>query len=157
METAEAIDGQELLGNDSVDTARFARGQNPDFIANQWKPGQSGYTGGRRSGPSLTTMLRWAIEAEIKVRRRGRNCWETKTGGQWIVERLFAAAVKGDMRAMTIIFDRLDGAKPIAQIFNQNVNAVGSFNLTPETSEKLREGYQKLVESRKALPEAAPA
>ena len=66
----------------------------------QFKPGQSGNPGGRRSGRSLTSYLRDGLD---EVTEGGRDAREL------IAERLIDLALSGDRQAIRDVFDRVDG------------------------------------------------
>lgn len=73
-----------------------------------FRPGQSGNPNGRPKGRSLTARLRTII---------GRETKDGKDYGDLVMEVLVKAALKGDMKAMGYILDRVDGklAQPIKQ------------------------------------------
>jgi hypothetical protein len=65
----------------------------------KWKPGQSGNPGGRPRG-TLTDVLK-IILAEVGP--------TGKANGQLIMERLAVMAVSGNIDAIKVILDRVDG------------------------------------------------
>ena len=74
----------------------------------RFQPGRSGNPSGRPKGQSLTARLRRIIDREAK---------DGKDYGDLVMEVLVKAALKGDMKAMGYILDRVDGklAQPIKQ------------------------------------------
>lgn len=77
-------------------------------VEHRFRPGQSGNPSGRPKGRSLAARLRTIIDRETK---------DGKDYGDLIMEVLVKAALKGDMKAMGYILDRVDGklAQPIKQ------------------------------------------
>lgn len=71
-----------------------------------WQPGRSGNPGGRPKGQTLTSRLRKIIDQETK---------DGKDYGDLVMQVLVKAALKGDMKAMSLLLDRVDG-KVIQQI-----------------------------------------
>ena len=67
----------------------------------QWQPGQSGNPGGRPKGTSLTSVLRELLDQIPKG--------DTAKLKERIVKALLDKALRGDTRALDIIFDRTDG------------------------------------------------
>ncbi len=64
-------------------------------------PGQSGNPRGGPRGPrTLTTRLRKIIDQETK---------DGKDYGDLVMQVLVKAALKGDMKAMSLLLDRVDG------------------------------------------------
>jgi hypothetical protein len=67
----------------------------------KFQPGQSGNPGGRRKGSrNLTARLREIVEREAK---------DGKDYGDLVMEALVKAAKKGDVKAIAIMLDRIDG------------------------------------------------
>lgn len=73
----------------------------PEMEARKWKPGQSGNPGGVPRGRSLTAVLRELLE-QIP---RG----DTAKLKERIVKALLDKALRGDTRALDLIFERSDG------------------------------------------------
>lgn len=72
----------------------------------KFAPGQSGNPRGRpRKGSSLTEFLRWSASQIVSEEDR-------RTKAQAAAEAAFAAALGGDVAALKLIFDRLDGKVP---------------------------------------------
>ena len=70
--------------------------------ASRFRPGQSGNPGGRPKGAkNLLTDLRAELSSTMTIRERGRERAVTKQVA--IVKALVAAAVDGDMRAITTL------------------------------------------------------
>lgn len=74
----------------------------------QFTPGQSGNPAGRPKGRSLTARLRDIVE---------RSNGTTKDIGDAVMEVLVKSALKGDMKAMALLLDRVDGK--VIQQFQQ--------------------------------------
>ena len=75
---------------------------------NRWKPGQSGNPVGRpKNADTLTVQLREAV-AELDDK-------EGKTGARLMAEAMLKLAIKGNVQAAQLIYDRLEG-KPAQAI-----------------------------------------
>ena len=73
---------------------------------NRWQPGQSGNPAGKPKGTrSLSTILREALDKEVP--KVGVNM----TYGEAIIRKLMGGALHGDMRAIKLIFERMEGVK----------------------------------------------
>lgn len=70
-----------------------------------WKPGQSGNPKGRPPGINLTARLREILSREADVPEGSPS----KTVADLVVEELVAAAARGDIKALSMLFDRVDG------------------------------------------------
>ncbi len=86
-------------------------------------PGQSGNPRGGPRGPrTLTTRLRKIIDQETK---------DGKDYGDLVMQVLVKAALKGDMKAMSLLLDRVDG-KAVQEILvkqedgDKRINIPGS-------------------------------
>jgi len=77
------------------------QGFSKEFIENQWKPGQSGNPGGKAKGQSLTAVLRELLNEIPKG--------DTAKLKERIVKALLDKALKGDTKALDLIFERSDG------------------------------------------------
>lgn len=115
----------------------------------QWAPGVSGNPGGRPKGSkNLSKLLAEAIEAEITLERDKEKI--TKTGGQWIIDSIMASAISGDQKAQEMVFERMEGSKPLAQIITQNINSNSASVVGPEQMAQLSEAFAKWQESQKS-------
>ncbi len=86
-----------------------------------FKPGQSGNPNGRPKGKSLTTILRDLLERKINVKDPISGKKTKKTIRDHIGLNLAAKAVKGDLVAIGIVFDRLEG-KAVQRNLNADVD-----------------------------------
>lgn len=87
-------------GNDEEDEEQVGYGQPPK--ASRFRPGQSGNPGGRPKGvKNLLTDLRAELTSTTTITERGRQ--RTVTKQLAIVKSLVAAAIDGDMRAITML------------------------------------------------------
>lgn len=57
----------------------------------------------RKGKPQMKTLLKQALEADVMIKGT------TKTRAEWIALSLTTKAVKGDVRAIKEIFERIDG------------------------------------------------
>lgn len=70
-----------------------------------WKKGVSGNPNGRpRKGQTFTDILEGVLGEEV-VKHNGKNI----TGKEAVARKLLELAIKGDIRAIQYIGDRLDG------------------------------------------------
>lgn len=85
-----------------------------------FEKGQSGNKNGAPKGKRLTTILNKLIDQNLKAQDPLTRKKVDKTLAEWLCIKLIAAAVKGksDIKAMKIIFDRIEGKVPD----NLNVN-----------------------------------
>lgn len=81
---------------------------------NKFKPGHSGNPSGRPKSRTLTAALRALLEEEDPRRLRTR--------AEALARKIVAQALKGDIRAATLIGDRTEGKPP------QAVSAEHSFD-----------------------------
>src|SRR5437879_1349165 len=70
----------------------------------RFRPGASGNPGGRPKGASLGALLREALDADDGT---------GKTRAERLAETLVTAAIGGDVRAIALVFDRVDGRAPM--------------------------------------------
>jgi hypothetical protein len=94
-----------------------------------WKPGQSGNFSGRKPGiPNTKTRYTRLLGLTQKVKNPFTDKMEDFSVIEQIDMQLFAKALRGDTKAMDMIYDRLEG-KPVPisdtpvlpQIFRDNV------------------------------------
>jgi len=101
-----------------------AASQRKGSVGKPWKPGQSGNPSGGsralRERAVLTRLLREAVNDDA---------------GRRIVEAVRARAEDGDMRAVEILFDRLDGPVP------RDLHVSGSLTLA-DAAAAIAEGCQ---------------
>jgi len=79
---------------------------------NIWKPGQSGNPKGgkeRKGLPHLKTTLKRLLKQKIEMKSPFTDKIETKEISEWIALNLIGAALQRDVKAISIIFDRIDG------------------------------------------------
>lgn len=89
----------------------------------QFKPGQSGNPKGRPVGArGLSTILREMLEEEIDVNIDGTK--QRKQFGDVIIRKLLKKANDGDIRAITEIFDRVEGKAKQANEVRGDVTVV---------------------------------
>lgn len=89
----------------------------------QFKPGASGNPSGRpRGSRNLSTILREMLEEEIEVSIDGTK--QRKQFGDVIIRRLLKKANDGDIRAITEIFDRVEGKAKQANEIKGDVTVV---------------------------------
>lgn len=82
---------------------------NPDNLRPPWKPGESGNPGGRPKGRSLTARLRELLDrGEIN----GKPIKDGQQVADLVAKALIKAAVRGNVKALQYIFDRVDGKIP---------------------------------------------
>lgn len=74
----------------------------PAFIANQWKPGQSGNPKGRPKGKTLTAAIDELLDADVKGEQM------RKALARVAVQR----ALQGDFKFYSLVMDRRDGKVP---------------------------------------------
>lgn len=86
----------------------------PEFIANQWKPGQSGNPSGRPKGSiSMTATLRQMLLKKCPDEwKAGLDLPKDATVKDGIMAAATKAAAKGDHKFFATIFDRIDGKVP---------------------------------------------
>ena len=103
-----------------------------------YKPGQSGNLKGKPKGTlSLTTLLKSAIEQDYTIivnAKTGEK--QTKKFHEWVNLGLLRKAVKGDVRAIEHIYERVDG-KVKQELF-------GKF----ETDSLQRDALRAILESK---------
>ncbi len=98
----------------------------------RFKPGESGNKGGRPKGQSLTAVLRELLEQIPKG--------DTAKLKERIVKALLDKALRGDTRALDIVFDRTDGKVSLP------VELQGEMTVTINVgSEKAKELTERLV------------
>lgn len=90
--------------------AENSRNRAKHLAPHQFTPGQCGNPGGRPKGRSLTARLRDIVE---------RSNGTTKDIGDAVMEVLVKSALKGDMKAMALLLDRVDGKVPQPLITQQ--------------------------------------
>ena len=71
----------------------------------RFRPGQSGNPGGRAKGRSLSALLRTQLDADDG---------EGRTKGDRLAETLVNLALAGNLRAIELVIDRVDGKAPPA-------------------------------------------
>lgn len=82
----------------------------PPPVETRFKPGQSGNPTGRRKGSGIIGLLHQALTPERK---------------KAIVNRVVTMAAAGDLRALELILDRLDG--PVSRDLNVTLDAAQAF------------------------------
>lgn len=99
---------------------------NPEnIIPHQMKPGETLNPHGRPKGSrNLSTILRELLDEEIEL-----SDGEKKKYKEVIVRKLIKKANDGDLKAITEIFDRVDG-KPTQEIHHE-VTETGFLNFDP--------------------------
>jgi hypothetical protein len=79
-----------------------------------WKPGVSGNPAGRpKSELALAAKIKEALQIEDE--------WEKKTNLEIIVARLIDEAKNGNLKAVELIFNRVEGT-PIATVRTQEID-----------------------------------
>lgn len=85
-----------------------------------WKPGQSGNPRGRpRSGEALSDCLRRELEKPAPEKVNG----STSTCAEAVAAALVRLAIGGDVRAIGLLFARVEGAPP-AHVSISNLSVV---------------------------------
>lgn len=84
-----------------------------------WKPGQSGNPGGRPKGQSITSVLRTILDEEAKFKGNTNG----KLLKEIVADVLVKHALKGNMKAMSILLDRHDGKVPLPVTTGPNGSA----------------------------------
>jgi hypothetical protein len=84
----------------------------------QFKPGVSGNPGGRPRGrPSITASLRLLADQDAEFK------FDAPKGESWterIARVLIERAAEGDLRAVSIVLERLDG-KPVIEVPEEEI------------------------------------
>ena len=93
----------------------------------QFQPGQSGNPGGMKKGQSLTAVLRELLEQIPKG--------DTAKLKERIVKALLDKALRGDTKALDIIFDRSDG-KVTLPIGGDRENPIYTITVSSEEGKK---------------------
>ena len=98
-------DNENGNGNGATDEPRpkIKRGTNPEFLANQWKPGQSGNPKGRPKSATISEEIRAALEEFIK--HGGQNLSTREAIAQVIIKQ----ALAGRYTFVKEIMDRTEG------------------------------------------------
>ena len=100
-------DNEKGNGNGATDEPhRIKRGTNPEFLANQWKPGQSGNPKGRPKSATISEEIRAALEEFIK--HGGQNLSTREAIAQVIIKQ----ALAGRYTFVKEIMDRTEGRLP---------------------------------------------
>lgn len=76
-------------------------------VATQWKPGQSGNAKGRP--PSLTAKVRKLLDAH---QVKGQKIADGREVADLLAEVILSRALKGDMRAVELLWNRIEGKVP---------------------------------------------
>ena len=77
---------------------------NQDILAaNKWKPGQSGNPSGRAKRKPITDGLLAFADKKIPGDKQGRTFRDA------MIEKMFSMALKGDLRTMQEVIDRIEG------------------------------------------------
>lgn len=98
------------------------------------KPGETLNPHGRPKGSrNLSTILREFLDEEIEL-----SDGEKKKYKEVIIRKLIKKANDGDLRAITEIFDRVDG-KPKQEIHHE-VTETGFLNIDPLSDDKTNTG-----------------
>lgn len=93
-----------------------------------WKPGQSGNPNGRpKRDWTFKGLIEEALEEAAEIKNGGTIIWKKA-----FIKRLVQKAVSGDLKAMEMIMDRLDG-KPQQKL---DIDAKGDWNITLKRDEK---------------------
>jgi hypothetical protein len=86
----------------------------PKRNKNTFQPGQSGNPAGRKkAGLSITEVLRG--DAQVVLKKFGKRQNKIGTRAQLVSEILWDMALRGNLKAIELILDRLDG-KPITPL-----------------------------------------
>ncbi len=93
-------------------------------------PGQSGNPAGRPPGRSLSARLREIIEKDANPAKAGG-----KDIGQVLMQKLVELAIKGNVKAIAMVLERMDGAVP--QVIEAEVSQ--SLDLTNLTDKQLEQ------------------
>ena len=120
-------------------SGRFRPGQsgNP---ATQFKPGQSGNPAGRPK-TSLTAALRKVLDAVVPDDPQGRTYCEL------IAQQICERAAKGEVRAATLVWERLEGkaTHPI-EVNSDDAKREWWLNMVEELSRKYGKPREKVIQ-----------
>jgi len=118
---------------------------NPENIEpHKYKEGVSGNPNGRPKGSrNLSTILRELLDEEIEL-----SDGEKKKYKEVIIRKLITKANDGDLRAITEIFDRVDG-KPTQEIHHE-VTETGFLSLDQLADDKSDDGLKTDSGSKEA-------
>lgn len=86
-----------------------------------YKKGQTGNKKGRPKGSrNLSTMLKEFVETSFEAVDPFTNEKSEKTMGEWLCLNLVVNAIKGNIRAAKIVFDRIEGK--VSENFNIKID-----------------------------------
>lgn len=85
-----------------------------------FKKGKSGNKNGAPKGKHLSTLIQDFLDSDFKATDPFTKKKENKTLAEWLSTNLIAKAIKGNMKAVQIIFERLEGK--VADNLNIKVN-----------------------------------
>jgi len=109
-----------------------------------FKPGQSGNPKGKPKGTlSMTTLLRAALDKKFKRKNPFTGKMENLPFCEWVNVGLLAKAMKGDVKAVTHIYERIDG-KVAQQLF-------GSFDVATFNPAKLSKEELEAIVGRQSI------
>ena len=96
-------------------------GKNGNLLpsGNQWQPGKSGNPGGRPKGGSITSILRELLSREVR-----KGFPKPKTHAHEIAQKLVTLAIAGDIKAIRIVLDRVEGRVPERVELSGEVNTL---------------------------------
>ncbi len=115
-----------------------------NIVPYQFKEGQSGNPAGRPKGSrNLSTILRELLDEEIEL-----SDGEKKKYKEVIIRKLITKANDGDLRAITEIFDRVDG-KPTQEIHHE-VTETGFLSFDPLSDDQGDQRTQENSEPKEA-------
>ena len=115
---------------------------NPNQMKNlkHFQPGNPG--GGRPKGSkSLTRILKEALEKELTLSDKKTGTKETKQVSEWLVAAMVRDAVKGDLKAIREVYDRIEG-RPVQKIDQKTSLDFKSIDLSSLSIEQI----EKLIE-----------
>ena len=105
-----------------------------------FQPGNPG--GGRPKGSkSLTKILKEALEKDLALKDSKTGIVETKQISEWLVAAMVRDGIKGDLKAIREIYDRIEG-KPLQKVNNVTSLDLSNIDLSSLTDEQI----QKLID-----------